>query len=299
MVSAPPPRAAKLAARTCAVPALSCGSLETYLDSVARIPVLDADEEARLALRFRGHGDTAAARTLVLSSLRFVVHVARGYLDYGLPLADLLQQGNLGLMKAVQRFDPAQGVRLISFAVHWIKAEIQEFVVRNWRIVKMATTKAQRKLFFGLRKRKPRLGWLEPGEIAAIAADLQVAPQEVRAMEARFAAGDLSFDTPADDDGAAPQAGLADPQDEIAGIEEEQWAGRRRRSLAAALQQLDPRARDIVARRWLDPERSAGLEELGLLHGVSAERVRQIQNQALQQLRSALQAFDPARTAAA
>jgi RNA polymerase sigma-32 factor len=269
------------------------GSFDAYLDRVAQIPVLTREREQELALRLRDGGDLAAARELVLSHLRFVVHVARGYSGYGLPLGDLVQEGNVGLMKAVKRFDPSLGVRLVSFAVHWIRAEIHEYVLRNWRLVKIATTKAQRKLFFNLRRMKKNLAWLTHEETQAVAKDLGVRPEEVTEMEQRLASRDLSFD-PApdtdDDEGYGPAAYLpapdADPAEQVAEDEREQVTSAH---LASAIAALDPRSRDIVRRRWVAEEK-ATLHDLAGEYGVSAERVRQIEAAALKKLRGALAA---------
>ncbi len=269
------------------------GSFDGYLDRVAEIPGLTREREQELAQRLRNAGDLAAARELVLSHLRFVVHVARGYSGYGLPLGDIVQEGNVGLMKAVKRFDPDMGVRLVSFAVHWIRAEIHEFVLRNWRIVKIATTKAQRKLFFNLRRMKKNLAWLTHEETQAVAKDLGVRPEEVTEMEQRLASRELSFD-PApdaeDDEAYGPAAYLpspeADPAEQIA---EAEWERESSTQLASAIEALDPRSREIVRRRWITEEK-ATLHDLADQYGVSAERVRQIEAAALKKLRGALAA---------
>ncbi|MDN5849147.1 MAG: RNA polymerase sigma factor RpoH [Nitrococcus sp.] len=269
------------------------GSEEHYIQAVNRLPTLSAEEEQSLARRYREDSDIEAARWLVLSHLRFVVHIARGYTGYGLPLADLVQEGNIGLMKAVKRFDPQVGVRLVSFAVHWIRAEIHEFILRNWRIVKVATTKAQRKLFFNLRGSKKRLGWLNSQEVDAVANDLGVNPTTVREMESRLSGQDISFDpgpdTGEDDDGPrSPVAYLRDnrmnPADEV---ESRDWQSHQSESLAAALAQLDERSRDIVHKRWLY-ESKVTLQELGDHYQVSAERIRQLEKIALKKLRGAM-----------
>ncbi|MDI3260773.1 MAG: RNA polymerase sigma factor RpoH [Sinobacteraceae bacterium] len=272
------------------------GSLDAYIQSVSRIPLLSAEEETRLARRLRDENDLEAAQTLVLSNLRFVVHIARGYLGYGLGLADLIQEGNIGLMKAVKRFDPEVGVRLISFAVHWIKAEIHEFILRNWRIVKIATTKAQRKLFFKLRSAKRRLGWMSRKEVEAIARDLKVKPEEVLQMESRLGGGDVSFSATAEDgeETFVPEDYLADTHDQLAELEEAQWQETREARMRQALAQLDPRSRDIVERRWLAENKKAGLQELGEEYGVSAERIRQIEAAALKKLRRAIESPETA-----
>jgi RNA polymerase sigma-32 factor len=264
------------------------GSLDAYLDRVSRIPVLSRDEERALAERFRNQEDLAAARQLVLSHLRFVVHIARGYSGYGLPVGDLIQEGNVGLMKAVKRFDPSVNVRLVSFAVHWIRAEIHEYVLRNWRLVKIATTKAQRKLFFNLRRMKKNLAWLSADETAAVARDLGVSIAEVTEMEKRLAARDMSFDpTPEADDEEvySPAAYLpapdADPAAQVEAAESHDDDSDR---LRGALDRLDERARDIVQRRWMSEEK-ATLHELAGKYGISAERIRQIEASALGKLR--------------
>lgn len=268
------------------------GSLDAYIAHVNQIPQLDADSERELAVKLRDDQDLGAAQTLVLSNLRHVVHIARGYMGYGLPLADLIQEGNVGLMKAVKRFDPNVGVRLISFAVHWIKAEIHEFVLKNWRIVKIATTKAQRKLFFNLRSAKQQAGWLNQAEAEAIAADLNVKPEEVFQMEARLGGGDVAFSgAGSDDEGSyVPEDYLADSRDAIAEIEDGEWQDQREVRMAHALEALDPRSRDIVQRRWLNEDGKTGLQELADEYGVSAERIRQIESAAMKKLRKAIEA---------
>jgi RNA polymerase sigma-32 factor len=269
------------------------GSLDAYLERVSRIPVLARDEERELAERFRRQGDLAAARQLVLSHLRFVVHIARGYSGYGLPVGDLIQEGNIGLMKAVKRFDPSMNVRLVSFAIHWIRAEIHEYVLRNWRLVKIATTKAQRKLFFNLRRLKKNLTWLSAEETAAVARDLGVSPGEVTEMEKRLAARDLSFDPApeADDEELySPAAYLpapdADPAEQVEDAESAETSANR---LQGALSRLDARSRDIVQRRWMSDDK-ATLHELAGQYGVSAERIRQIESSALGKLRGLMAA---------
>jgi RNA polymerase sigma-32 factor len=267
------------------------GSFDAYMDKVSRIPVLSREAEAALAVRFRNEGDLEAARQLVLSHLRFVVHIARGYSGYGLPLGDVVQEGNVGLMKAVKRFDPTVGVRLVSFAVHWIRAEIHEYVLRNWRLVKVATTKAQRKLFFNLRKMKKNLAWLSHEETLAVARDLKVTPAEVTEMEKRLSARDLSFDPVPDagnedgDETYSPAAYLSAPDSDPAiQIENEQWEDTTDDRLQAAMKTLDPRARDILVNRWTG-EASATLHDLAGKYGVSAERIRQIEANAIKKLR--------------
>jgi len=274
---------------------LKAGSEEHYIQAVNAIPALGAEQEHDLAVRYRDHQDLEAARWLVLSNLRFVVHVARGYSGYGLPLADLIQEGNIGMMKAVKRFDPDVGVRLVSFAVHWIRAEIHEFILRNWRIVKVATTKAQRKLFFNLRSAKKRLGWLNHQEVEAVAADLGVKPETVLEMESRLAGQDVGFDpTPEsdnDDESAAysPAAYLqAERADPALAIEDEDYDEWRDDSLYDAMEGLDQRSRDILTRRWLK-EPKATLHTLADEYGVSAERIRQLEKTALKRLREGLQ----------
>jgi RNA polymerase sigma-32 factor len=269
------------------------GSLDAYIGAVHRIPVLDADEERELAQRYREDEDLAAARKLVMSHLRFVVHVARGYSGYGLQMADLIQEGNIGLMKAVKRFDPDHGVRLVSFAVHWIRAEMHEFILRNWRIVKVATTKAQRKLFFNLRKSKKRLGWMNMEEVREIAKDLGVPEATVLEMESRLSGRDVGFDAPAETDDDAPPAPVAyledhgaDPYLQLADTDQEEH---QLDTLQQALSKLDERTRDIVRRRWL-VEDKATLQELADEYGVSAERIRQIEANAMKKMRGAFAA---------
>ncbi len=267
------------------------GSEEAYIHAVNQIPVLSAEEEHELAERYRLQGDLDAARALVLSHLRFVVHIARSYRGYGLPLGDIIQEGNVGLMKAVKRFDPGQGVRLVSFAVHWIRAEIHEYVLRNWRIVKVATTKAQRKLFFNLRSGRKHLGWLTSDEVDAMAKDLGVKPETVREMEARMTGSDTSFDpSPADDEegGHAPVAYLEDMRyDPAETVEAADWEQHRDQNLRTALSGLDERSQDILAQRWLS-ERKATLQELAERYQVSAERIRQLEKSAMGRLKTAL-----------
>jgi len=265
------------------------GSLDAYIERVTSLPVLSREEEIKLAEQFRNDGDLEAARALVLSHLRFVVHVARGYMGYGLPVGDLIQEGNVGLMKAVKRFDPSMGVRLVSFAVHWIRAEIHEYVLRNWRLVRVATTKAQRKLFFNLRRMKKNLGWLSEDETRAVALDLGVVAREVREMEQRLSARDLSFDpTPAADDGEgvySPAAYLpADGADPAMAVEQAEWEDAASDSLALALERLDDRSRRIIETRWLAEDKLT-LHDLAAEFGISAERVRQIETQAIKKLR--------------
>ncbi|MBI3171689.1 MAG: RNA polymerase sigma factor RpoH [Hydrocarboniphaga effusa] len=267
------------------------GSIDAYINAVNSLPLLDAESEARLARQLRDEQDLDAAQQLVLANLRHVVHIARGYLGYGLQLADLIQEGNIGLMKAVKRFDPNVGVRVISFAVHWIKAEIHEFIVRNWRMVKIATTKSQRKLFFNLRRLKGRLGWMNRAEVEAIARDLNVKPEEVLQMESRLAGQDMSFSaSPADgDEHYVPEDYLADERDVFEAMEEEEWTERRELQMKHALATLDDRARDILHRRWLSDNEKTGLKELADEYGVSAERIRQIEVSAMKKLRKTIE----------
>ena len=267
------------------------GSLDAYIGAVHQIPVLTVDDEQTLARRYRDDDDLDAARELVHSHLRFVVHVARGYNGYGLPLGDLIQEGNIGLMKAVKRFDPDVGVRLVSFAVHWIRAEMHEFILKNWRIVKVATTKAQRKLFFNLRKSKTRLGWLNASEVKAVAADLNVSEREVLEMESRLSGRDIGFDAPAgeDDDNAppAPVAYLvAQDEDPAQAYERNDSADSQLDLLREGLSKLDARSRDIIRRRWLDDENKVTLQELADEYGVSAERIRQVEANALKKMKA-------------
>ncbi len=270
------------------------GSLDAYIQEVNRIPVLTLDEEQQLSRRYRDEEDLDAARMLVMSHLRFVVHVARGYSGYGLPLGDLVQEGNIGLMKAVKRFDPDHGVRLVSFAVHWIRAEIHEFILRNWRIVKVATTKAQRKLFFNLRKSKKRLGWLSKDEVDRVADDLGVKPEVVMEMESRLSGQDIGFDmSSADDDESAFMAPAAFLQGETASpavnAEDEDWEQHHHDLLFEGIESLDDRSRDIIQSRWLLDPRST-LQELADKYGVSAERIRQLEAAALKKLKARFEA---------
>ena len=269
------------------------GSLDAYIQAVGSVPSLTQEEERELATRLREDGDLDAARQLVLAHLRFVVHIASGYQGYGLPMADLVQEGNVGLMKAVKRFDPEVGVRLVTFAVHWIRAEIHEFILRNWRLVKVATTKAQRKLFFNLRKLKKRLGWMSPDEQQAVAEYLGVKPEEVAEMEMRLAGQDITFDPPTSDSEEqtySPSHYLPSSDlDPAAELEEADTMERASEQLAQALAGLDERSRDIIKSRRL-VEKKATLHELAGRYGVSAERIRQIENQALKQLSSAITA---------
>lgn len=270
------------------------GSLESYISSVNSIPMLSAEEEKSLAERLQNEGDLAAAKQLIMSHLRFVVHIARGYSGYGLQQADLIQEGNIGLMKAVKRFDPTVGVRLVSFAVHWIKAEIHEFVLRNWRIVKVATTKAQRKLFFNLRKAKKRLGWFNRAEVDTVAQELGVSSAEVMEMESRMSAHDPAFDLSADDDDSregsafAPAQYLEDKSLDVATqVEQDNWDAHSNRRLTMALEALDERSQHIVRSRWLDDSKVT-LQDLAEEYQVSAERIRQLEQNAMKKLRSAM-----------
>lgn len=267
------------------------GDLSSYMQSVNSIPVLSAEREQELAWDLHQNDNLEAARELVLSHLRFVVHIAKSYTGYGLPLADLVQEGNVGLMKAVKRFDPSRGVRLVSFAVHWIKAEMHEYILRNWRIVKVATTKAQRKLFFNLRSAKSKLAWLTAEETERVADDLGVDVAEVQRMEGRMTGSDVAFDADSDDDenAYAPVHYLEDRsgdpalQLEMADTEATGKAG-----LEVAIEQLDDRSRDILMRRWL-AESKATLHELADEYGVSAERIRQIEKNAMKKIRSMME----------
>ena len=274
-------------------PVPATGSLDQYIQSVNRMPMLSEQQEVDLATRLRDEGDVDAARQLVMSHLRVVVAIARGYLGYGLPHADLIQEGNIGLMKAVKRFDPARGVRLVSFAIHWIKAEIHEYIIKNWRLVKIATTKAQRKLFFNLRGMKKDSTTLQPAEVQSIATQLGVKPEEVVEMETRLTGRDIPLDAGSDDDDErfAPIAYLPDPHAEPSEVlAQTQLAHLQDTGLKTALASLDDRSRTIVQRRWLTEGDSATLHELAAEYGVSAERIRQIEAKAMQKLRGILAA---------
>jgi RNA polymerase sigma-32 factor len=265
------------------------GSFDAYADTVSRIPVLSREDELALATRFRTDNDLEAARQLVLAHLRFVLHIARGYSGYGLPMGDIVQEGNVGLMKAVKRFDPTVGVRLVSFAVHWIRAEIHEYVLRNWRLVKVATTKAQRKLFFNLRKYKRNLGWLSAEETKAVARDLGVSEHDVTEMERRLYSRDVSYDPAPDaddeDDVYSPAAYLpAADADPAVAVERAEWDDDVTDKVAAAVAQLDARSQAILRARWMD-EPKATLHELADQYGVSAERIRQIEANAIKKLK--------------
>ena len=269
-------------------------SMDGYLQAVSTIPMLKVEQEQELAKRLQEEGDLSAAKQLIMSHLRFVAHIAKSYSGYGLPQADLIQEGNIGLMKAVKRFDPSVGVRLVSFAVHWIKAEIHEFVLKNWRIVKVATTKAQRKLFFNLRKNKKRLGWFNQAEVSTVASELGVSEKEVREMESRMSGQDMGFDLTGDDNDDAPTStyspvqyltdGSADLADDI---EQQQWQEQSHTRLFSALKTLDERSQDIVSARWLSDDK-ATLQELAEKYSVSAERVRQLEKTAMKKLQSAM-----------
>ena len=272
------------------------GSLEAYIRAANAYPMLTAEEEQSLAERLHYQGDLEAAKRLILSHLRFVVHIARNYSGYGLPQADLIQEGNIGLMKAVRRFNPEVGVRLVSFAVHWIKAEIHEYVLRNWRIVKVATTKAQRKLFFNLRKSKKRLGWFNQDEVEMVAKTLGVTSKDVREMESRMAAQDMTFDPTPDDEARdgqpmSPMLYLQDKSSDFAdGIEEDNWDDHAADKLSVALEGLDERSQHIIRARWLDDDNKSTLQELADKYGVSAERVRQLEKNAMKKMRLAIEA---------
>jgi len=268
------------------------GSLEAYSNAIREIPILNAEEEKALAVKWHEHGDLEAAQQLVISHLRFVAHIARSYSGYGLSQADLVQEGNIGLMKAVKRFDPTVGVRLVSFAVYWIRAEIHEFILRNWRIVKVATTKAQRKLFFNLRSQKKQLGWLNDEEVSAVANDLGVSRKDVQEMESRMSGLDIGFDGPDNDNDdnviPAPANYLEDNSYEPSQLAEQaNWTDNQEMQLYDALKELDDRSRDILQQRWLN-DNKATLHELAGKYNVSAERIRQLENNALKKLRNAI-----------
>jgi RNA polymerase sigma-32 factor len=272
----------------------SLGSLDHYIQAVNRFPLLTAEQEVDFGRRLQRDDDVDAARQLVLSHLRLVVSVSRNYLGYGLPQADLIQEGNVGLMKAVRRFDPERGVRLVSFALHWIRAEMHEYILRNWRLVKVATTKAQRKLFFNLRSMKSRSATLTPVEARAIATALKVKPEEVAEMEMRLSGRDVTLDPQPDEEGAsmAPIAWLTDREDEPAQIlERKQTAVNRTTGLAQAISKLDARSRRIIEARWLREDDPATLQDLADEYGVSAERIRQIESKALKSMRTEMGAL--------
>jgi RNA polymerase sigma-32 factor len=280
---------ATMALTSAAAMPMPTGSLEAYIQTVNRFPLLSAEEERALATRFREEGDLEAARQLVVSHLRLVVAIARGYLGYGLPHADLIQEGNIGLMKAVKRFDPARGVRLVSFAIHWIKAEIHEHILRNWRLVKVATTKAQRKLFFNLRSMKSGLGPLSSDEVKRVARELRVKPEEVVEMETRLSGQEVAFEPEDEDDGYAPVHYLADSNEEPSRVLEAKESEQVRASgLERALGSLDARSRRIIEARWLKEKDAATLHDLAAEFKVSAERVRQIEAKALEKMRKAI-----------
>lgn len=271
---------------------LSVGTFDSYMNIVGQMPKLTLEQERELALRYRDYGDLEAARELVMSNLRFVAHVARGYQGYGLSLPDIIQEGNVGLMKAVKRFDPDIGVRLVSFAVHWIKAEIHEYVIKNWRIVKVATTKSQRKLFFNLRKSKKGLNWLTKDEADAMAEDLGVDVKTVYEMEKRLDGKDMSFDLPVDDSNeevfSAPVNYLENRNSDPAMLlENADWQGHEQEQLADAMANLDERSLDILSSRWLS-EKKATLHELAERYNVSAERIRQLENNAMKKIKAAV-----------
>ena len=269
------------------------GSIEGYIQAVSSIDMLSAEEERALALRLREDEDIDAARKLVMSHLRFVVHIAKSYSGYGLPQADLIQEGNIGLMKAVKRFDPSVGVRLVSFAVHWIKAEIHEFVLKNWRIVKVATTKAQRKLFFNLRKAKKRLGWFTHEEVKTVADELGVSIKEELQMEARLSSQDQAFDLSADDDESGSFAPVQYLEDKSADVEttviSDDWDANATKRLYSAIKTLDERSQHIIETRWLADDKTT-LQDLADKYQVSAERVRQIEKNAMKKLQAAMAA---------
>ncbi len=278
---------------TALMPVVSASSLEAYIQSVNRYPLLSLEEEQDLARRWHDTQDVDAARKLVVSHLRVVVSVARHYMGYGLPQADLIQEGNIGLMKAVKRFDPDRGVRLVSFALHWIKAEIHEYILKNWRLVKVATTKAQRKLFFNLRSMKQGLGSLGATETARIAKVLGVKPEEVREMETRLSGQDIGLDPTVDDgeESYSPIAYLASPEDSpVEVLAREQTERLQHEGLNEALSSLDPRSRRIIEARWLTEDSSATLHDLAAEFGISAERVRQIEAKALKKMREVIPA---------
>ncbi len=271
---------------------LSVGTFDAYLNLVRQMPRLTSEQERELTLRFRNHGDLEAARELVMTNLRFVVHVARGYSGYGLSMSDIIQEGNIGLMKAVKRFDPDVGVRLVSFAVHWIKAEIHEYVIKNWAIVKVATTKAQRKLFFNLRKAKQDVGWLSNDEAMAIAEDLNVELSDVYEMEKRLGNQDMSFDMPVDESAEEISAYPANylqqhGADPSVLLENADWEGHGQDLLSEAMAELDERSLDILSSRWL-AEKKATLHELAERYNVSAERIRQLEQNAMKKLKAAV-----------
>jgi RNA polymerase sigma-32 factor len=270
------------------------GSIESYMQSAYSIPVLTAKREHELATRLYSENDLTAAQELIMSHLRFVIHIAKGYSGYGLPQADLVQEGNVGLMKAVKRFNPEVGVRLVSFAVHWIKAEIHEYVLRNWRIVKVATTKAQRKLFFNLRKNKKRLGWFSNAEVSTVAETLGVTTKDVLEMETRMSSQDQAFELSSDDDAGidagtfSPAQFLEDNSSDLAtSVEDDNWENHSNKRLSTALVTLDERSQDIIRTRWLLEDKST-LQQLANKYQISAERVRQLEKNALNKLKNTM-----------
>jgi len=274
------------------LPVVSSNDLDSYFRDINNIPMLTAEEESALSDRLQQQGDIEAAQKLVLSNLRFVVRIARGYSGYGLPLADLIQEGNIGLMKAIKRFDSAHKVRLVSFAVHWIRAEIHEFVIRNWRIVKIATTKPQRKLFFKLRSSKKRLGWFNQQEVKDVAETLGVKPETVLEMEARLNNYDVAFDAPASEDSEdthlSPSTYLANQNmDPANAAESADWEQNQLSQLTASLATLDERSQDILQQRWLNEDKTT-LQDLATKYQVSAERIRQLEANAIKKLRSGM-----------
>ena len=273
---------------------ISSGSLDQYIRNAQAFPMLTAEEEREYGYALSEHGDLKAAQKLIMSHLRFVIRIARGYQGYGLPMADLVQEGNVGLMKAVKRFSPDHNVRLVSFAVHWIRAEIHEYVLKNWRIVKVATTKAQRKLFFNLRSSKKRLGWFSQAEVEGVAKDLGVKPETVLEMESRLSNYDMAFDATSDDDDdamIAPSTYLASPtHDPAQQLESNDWSDQRSQALTESLNILDDRSRDILMSRWMNEESKATLHELAAKYGVSAERIRQLEKNAMKKIRTHLEA---------
>ncbi|VAW61607.1 RNA polymerase sigma factor RpoH [hydrothermal vent metagenome] len=273
---------------------ISSGSLDQFIQNAQAFPMLTAEEEREYGYRLSEHGDLEAAQKLIMSHLRFVIRIARGYQGYGLPMADLVQEGNVGLMKAVKRFSPDHNVRLVSFAVHWIRAEIHEYVLKNWRIVKIATTKAQRKLFFNLRSSKKRLGWFTQEEVEGVAKDLGVKPETVLEMESRLSNYDMAFDATSDDDDdamVAPSTYLASPtHDPAQQLESTDWQQQRSNALKASMHELDDRSRDIIMSRWMNDENKATLHELAAKYSISAERIRQLEKNAMKKIRNHLEA---------
>ena len=287
------------ATMTMNLPALSVGSIENYISSVNRIPMLTPDREHALGVALKSRGDLAAASEMVMSHLRLVVSIARNYTGYGLPHADLIQEGNIGLMKAVKRFDPDRGVRLVSFAVHWIKAEIHEYILKNWRIVKVATTKAQRKLFFNLRSMKPHFGTLSPTEVKEVARVLNVKESDVTEMEKRLSGQEISLEPASDDEEsnwvspiAYLQDATVDPSERLSVMQKETAATD---GMRAALESLDERSRRIIETRWLNEGEEKTLHELAAEFGVSAERIRQIEAKAMQKMKTSLKGYDTHR----